>query len=327
MMSRQLRITQLDIENVGRFKRIILDFDAGVNVLCGANGVGKTSILDAVASTVVGYNSNAFIRRRADAQGAGQISATLQFDGGNTDVGGAISSFKPDEKLDGFGYAVAAPYLIYVRPSRDFTYVKKDSIKRDVDVSEFNQQVRSYAGIAADEIKDWFCNRYLMRPHGESWPVFRKTNLEVAISLFGLLDHTVSLEGVDTSTFDIVVSTSAGIIPYEYLSSGFRSSFAMILGIIKEIEYRRLDTSSTEFAGIILVDEIDLHLHPTWQLKILDVFRSVFPNAQLIVSTHSPHVVQSARSEEVTAIVVDDVNDPVVRRFETSAYGFLGWSI
>lgn len=325
-MRDSLNIKRLHLKDIARFNDIELYFDSKVTVVCGANGVGKTSILDAIASSVMSYNTGAYIRRRADAE-VGLIEVTLESDGQRLDVSGPISTFFPEEIFKAFGAQQAAKNLIYLKASRDFIYSRKDSIKRDVDISDFEQQSKSLDGINADQIKDWFTNRYLMRPHGNDWPVHRKENLESAKSLFNVLDRNITLHGVDTSTFDIKVNTPAGIIPYEYLSSGFRSAFAMLLGIIKEIEYRKLDVSVGDFSGIILVDEIDLHLHPTWQSKILSVMKDVFKRAQIIVTTHSPHVVQSAKAAEVISILVDDKGQIYPEKFKNSKYGFVGWSI
>lgn len=45
--------------------------------------------------------------------------------------------------------------------------------------------------------------------------------------------------------------------------------------------------------GIVLIDELELHLHPAWQSDAIDIFRRVFPNCQFFISTHSPHIVQN----------------------------------
>lgn len=322
-----LRFSNLELNNIGRFSNLLVDFKDGINVICGSNGVGKTTVLDALAATVVTHNGDAYIRRRANFEGSGSIAADLETPEESRRIKGSIQTIDPEKRFDGFGMRSAAPHLIYVRPNRDFGYVRKNVISRDIDIQEYSQQNRSYAGVSTTEIKDWFTNRFLLRPHGDNWPLHRKQNLESAINLFGQLDASVSLHGVDTSTYDIEVSTSAGIIPFEYLSSGFRSCFAMLIGIIKEIEYRKLNVSAKQFSGVILVDEIDLHLHPTWQSKILSVFRDQFPCAQIIVTTHSPHVVQSARSDEVIALVLQPDGEPLAVYYKDSKYGFVGWSI
>lgn len=51
--------------------------------------------------------------------------------------------------------------------------------------------------------------------------------------------------------------------------------------------------------AVILIDELDLHLHPKWQKEIVDDLKRTFPNCQFIVSTHSPFVIQSLNAEEL----------------------------
>ncbi len=54
--------------------------------------------------------------------------------------------------------------------------------------------------------------------------------------------------------------------------------------------------------GIVLIDEIDLHLHPTWQRVVLENLRTVFPNLQFIATTHSPFIVQTLREGELVML-------------------------
>lgn len=48
-----------------------------------------------------------------------------------------------------------------------------------------------------------------------------------------------------------------------------------------------------EGEGIVLIDEIELHMHPSWQRRILGVLKQLFPNVQFIITTHSPQVLGS----------------------------------
>ena len=52
-----------------------------------------------------------------------------------------------------------------------------------------------------------------------------------------------------------------------------------------------------EGEGVVLIDELELHLHPAWQSGAIDIFRRVFPNCQFFISTHSPHIVQNLQLE------------------------------
>src|SRR5690606_28696358 len=108
----------------------------------------------------------------------------------------------------------------------------------------------------------------------------------------------------------------------------FKSTISIVFGIIKEIEmrFKAPYMIAQDFDGIILIDEIELHLHPEWQGRICSVLKEVFPKAQFFISTHSPHVVQTALKDEVIAL--ERRNNEVVRRkLPTSEYGYQGWTI
>lgn len=88
------------------------------------------------------------------------------------------------------------------------------------------------------------------------------------------------------------------------LSTGYRA----ILSMIMELAYRAavLNPSMEDFSeleGVVLIDEIDAHLHPKWQWKILDAIRQVFPCVQFIIATHSPIVISSIKDARIIKLV------------------------
>ncbi|MDE6793868.1 MAG: AAA family ATPase [Muribaculaceae bacterium] len=56
--------------------------------------------------------------------------------------------------------------------------------------------------------------------------------------------------------------------------------------------------------GIVLIDELELHLHPSWQCEVIDKLRDVFPNCQFFITTHSPHIVQNLRLDKEDSMIV-----------------------
>ena len=60
-----------------------------------------------------------------------------------------------------------------------------------------------------------------------------------------------------------------------------------------------------ETAGIVLIDEIDMHLHPKWQWNIVNALQETFPNIQFILATHSPIVISSCKNEQLIMIAED----------------------
>ena len=92
---------------------------------------------------------------------------------------------------------------------------------------------------------------------------------------------------------EVVFEESGVEVPIHSLSDGYRSTLAWVGDLV-----RRLVDASPEAddplaaSGVVLVDEIDLHLHPKWQCSIVDEVRLLFPNLQFVVSSHSPFVAQ-----------------------------------
>jgi predicted ATP-dependent endonuclease of OLD family len=62
----------------------------------------------------------------------------------------------------------------------------------------------------------------------------------------------------------------------------------------------------TQHTGIVIIDEIDAHLHPSWQQKLIDILKDSFPNVQFIIASHSPLVVAGCKENEVNVLRKND---------------------
>lgn len=94
-------------------------------------------------------------------------------------------------------------------------------------------------------------------------------------------------------------------LPTRLLSDGFRT----VIGLAADLAWRSTtlnphlgEQAAAETPGVVLIDEIDLHLHPNWQRRIVDDLRRSFPLVQFVLTTHSPFIVQSLRAGEVIAL-------------------------
>lgn len=329
MPNTSLRITELTLSDIGPFPALRLSFknDAGINLICGDNGVGKTTVLEAITASFSSGRSHRLKRRQTAENGSlllaiernnSEHKIRLQINELNPNQGELIGNRSPDAKN-----------LIHIRASRDLTYFQQRSISRDPEFDDKNFSHNVTADLPQNDVKTWLTNRYLLAPHAEksSWTPQMLENLETAKQFFSILDPEISLDQVDVTSFEVLVSTPNGIIPFELLSSGFRSSYFMLLSILKELEFRKLEVSASEFSGVILIDEIDLHLHPSWQQDIGRVLTSAFPRAQIIATTHSPHVVQTTNSNEVISLRRNADGSVERKSISTGRYGFKGWTI
>lgn len=107
------------------------------------------------------------------------------------------------------------------------------------------------------------------------------------------------------------------------LSDGYKG----IISLTADIAYRAIklnphlgERAVLDTEGIVLIDEIDMHLHPKWQRHIVGDLKRTFPKIQFIVTTHSPFIVQSLKKEEVISLDVEVINeDPFTKSIEEIA--------
>jgi ABC-type multidrug transport system ATPase subunit len=119
----------------------------------------------------------------------------------------------------------------------------------------------------------------------------------------------------DTSPPDVEFHTPYGWVTIDQLSLGYRTMIAWVVDLARRL-FNRYPDSDNPLAepAVCLVDEIDLHLHPKWQRKIIDFLSDRFPNTQFIVTAHSPLVVQAAEDANIALlkrVEVDDGDDYV----------------
>ncbi|OJU28076.1 MAG: hypothetical protein BGN91_13920 [Nitrobacter sp. 62-13] len=84
------------------------------------------------------------------------------------------------------------------------------------------------------------------------------------------------------------------------LSDGYRNLLALFLDFARRlVQANPTWPNPLEAPGILLIDEIELHLHPKWQQTVIPSLRSAFPNTQLVIATHSPAVLTTVRREHI----------------------------
>ncbi len=152
--------------------------------------------------------------------------------------------------------------------------------------------------------------------------------LQTVLIQGGLLPHITGLElrgrgGVRTSKdleeaqrfeMDIVDSRGEPIrVPALWLSHGYQSVIAWLSDLVGQVLLEAgAPVEADKMEGIVLVDEIDLHLHPVWQVNLIPALKKVFPALQFVVTTHSPMVLPGLAADEVWMLSSDPAGSVLV---------------
>lgn len=129
---------------------------------------------------------------------------------------------------------------------------------------------------------------------------------------------------VEAHRFELRSGSSTFKLPATWLSHGYQGLISWIADLIGQILADTqivADTSMStalvdpaEMSGLVLIDEIDLHLHPSWQAELVPKLRKVFPRMQFVVTTHSPLVLPGFAKDEIVRLGRNRDGDVIARK-------------
>lgn len=203
------------------------------------------------------------------------------------------------------------------RPKKEISFLPRmNGYTNSLSARPFNIEV----------MRHWF-SRMLLIARKKPVPEFEAVRNAIS-SCYKGIDDRKNLKDViidyDAEQEDIEIQMyfdddKVEVLPLHYLSDGAKS----ILAIVADIAYRMavlnphlLDKVITDTDGIVLIDEIDMHLHPSWQRKIIDSLHKTFPKVQFIFTTHSPTVLTNVPKENIQIL-----KDGKIFNTETNTYG------
>lgn len=344
-----MRLYSLSLENIGPFDRAEVEFLAegdtspGVTLLTGMNGTGKTIILDAIRAFFganygkvereiwrPGMPFSAAFRHSFGATDANRLFET-RFTGATKDVGfqpvlESSSLYQLPANLR-FGAPVTRPPLWIVDFWRSQLANDDPAITSLSAIEHRTLYVNALAGTVANaSITHLLCHfDYLRDSRNESERATGDALYRLAerIIRFSLLDG--GLENIERSTFTPMVRQGGLVVPLGNISSGnayLVQRMISLLGRLYSLHMLRGSDPATlhEAPGLLLIDEAENHLHPTWQKRFLPGVRDIFPNLQIIAATHSPFVVASMPDARVYVCHHDPASQRSVVRDETAAY-------
>lgn len=149
--------------------------------------------------------------------------------------------------------------------------------------------------------------------------LYRLDALDAALSRF--LDNCTNLQAVRNPEPTLLIDKDGKTLDIRMLSDGERSMIALVLDLARRLAIAnpQLESPLTKGKAVVLIDELDLHLHPRWQRTIANQLTETFPNCQFIASTHSPQIIGEVNPKGLNFLVRE--NGQVKVYSGTQGYG------
>src|SRR5690606_6327571 len=154
-----IKIKNIKIEGIGPIKDLELEFDSHFNIICGQNGIGKTTILDCLAQSFAG--SQTTLKKTAGFE-KGQWDINVTINGNVSSKSFLTNQFHPNETSRNYnGYYQNSNDVIVFKTHRNIEYIKLDSLGTDQIKDHNNFSYETISGSVSNELKNWFVNRFL----------------------------------------------------------------------------------------------------------------------------------------------------------------------
>ena len=325
-----MRVTRLKLANVRAIKAAEFRFLPGINLVVGVNGVGKTTILEALAGCLAEFVSNnanvrlhpTLLAKPGDIRvGAEALEVECEFEYRGTPfvysrqkpvsgVGSGQTSFHNGPPPDFGDEADSAAVAVLFATNRAVAS-QRAPLKRAASGGKAAAVAGAFLPreLRLRECADWMRTRVALgRERPASKRVLSALDDTVARCLPGYRNVRVD----EDDGRDLLVDQGGTTLSVRQLSDGERAILALVLDLTRRlaVAYPELQDPAGEAEAVVLVDEIELHLHPRWQRQIVGSLTTAFPRCQFIATTHSPQVVGEVEANRIHVMADGEVYSP-----------------
>ena len=310
-----MKLKAVQIENYRAIRSLTLNLDPQLTVLHGANGCGKTSILTAIALAFAPSMHAAGRRVDLDRQIGGLPYPKIQLVGDSGEVLSRVEANHLAEAAGGIGWghinergqfipgeagtsANLLPFVFYDIDRAVVSSLKERDVGTEVD---YNQLFEWFYASENDEL----------RRRERDDPNATLGDLDAVRRAVCSMIPGASEPRIEMRPPRFVVSLAdRAEFSLEQLSDGYQNVLALAADIAWQmaVQHEAPAAHSPHTEALVLIDEIELHLHPRWQQHVLPDLMRTFPNAQFVVSTHSPQVLSTIRPRHILELAPDDDN-------------------
>ena len=333
-MSR-FRFREIRLDSYRCFDALTLSLEEDTTVLFAENGGGKTALLTALAMGLAVFQAGSPGTLKLDAR-RDPTMRTLDEQGRPEPVGACEVAWTAD-----VGESKSVTWSRAVRlasgRARNRPHALFDALER---VRVPGERWPLFAWYGVDRLGRQPGRRRKVERAGDRWEAYASSldpNLDEAPLLQWIEDETVgdmvrrehdeperffhtavmeatvrATPGVTNAWYDpakrgpMVLFEDGHAAPWSELSDGYHVFIALVADVARRaVMLNEFDGAGApeRVEGVVLIDEIDLHLHPRWQREALPRLRSVFPRLQFIATTHSPQVLSSVANRQVRRLI------------------------
>lgn len=311
-----MRITNSEINGLGAFEKATFDFNrepikpegkAEIHLFVGQNGTGKSTILQTLTASLdmkmpPFYKKKIRGNRPIDAQ----VFLTKLSEGNDVRGNGTGKVLGGDNQRRTLAFAYSGSRKLY---STKVEADKEITERPTENALDFEKSVNS------EILSQWIWNSirdaalYREKGNGAFAEKHRRALSQIEKAVKDLIGNEEFKFTFEVRPPSVGVMLDGKNLEFDVLPDGLKSIISWIGDLMMRLD--RLDdgyvnTPINERAFILLLDEIEIHLHPSWQRKILPVVQRLFPNAQIFIATHSPFVVASVEGAWVHKLGFDE---------------------
>ena len=326
-----MKIKNIELKNFRGYKELKLDLDSSFNLIIGDNGSGKTAILEALTVAIGSFflgirnvNSRSILYKdihihsfddyeeylfpvtiKAEGEINNQVLEwTRELNGlkNRTTSIDANSIKQSAQNIDSQireGIEINLPLLAYYATGRLFDEARntetKENKKKHI-ASRFRAYNRCLeAKSTYKQFIRWFRGKELSKIQKQKQDInFEVVKRAIVLNIPDCENIFYEFDPDKQQGLKIQLSDQR-VLPFNSLSDGTRN----YLAIIGDMAYKCVTLNPhlkeevlIKTNGTVLIDELDLHLHPEWQRRIIQSLKNTFPNIQFIVTSHSPFLIQ-----------------------------------
>ncbi|QQX80009.1 N-6 DNA methylase [Shewanella sp. KX20019] len=333
-IEKTIKVSQVQLTNFRGYTNFTIPLHDSLTVLVGENGAGKTSILEAIACglgpflTAMPDAKGKLIRRSDIHVGPNGIadSARISMDTASSLSWDLATKGSDRNTLAKIGTLALSDFANQiVDTNKEYPLIAYYGTNRALSTSSGKVSISPFEKVQRGEgydsaldakinygiLKNWFSKievdelklRDEKKKHTFTHPA--KQLISRAVKQIVERVHDVTF---DKNSNDVVVSWKNEqnrliLLGLEQLSEGYRNMVALTIDLVRRAYLLNPKSDSPlDVSGVVLIDEIELHLHPRWQQRVLDDLTALFRNLQFIVTTHSPQVLTTVRGESIRAV-------------------------